>query len=452
MSPRTEPLSGGSSLTPLVTEQAWAEISARLQGRPFLRSEGMGAPLGVPQRCAPALVEAGRELVRVFHRFYRAVVDCEGALQSEPARLVGEPYECIAVAEGARDPLPLARYDCVLDRAGALRVIELNPIGVSTLHLRAVSYLGRILQRMREPESDALASVIDELRAKKVASIRGFVDGTLAAPPARPTLGLPLLHGMHRGSAVFWKQELEGAGLDVVFGRPDELCIEGGVAKLRDRRVDALWVDWFLYLGYQQTRYEQTRFASKVGDFSKASAAAERLLTLPGMAESLRDRALTLISPLRGYRALSKALLAWIERPALAISDEDRRFLRAHVTRTHDHAERLSGVITPETARKERAALVLKPCRFGGSHGVLIGVEVAPEEWARRLDEVWSDPEWVLQAYAEPVADAHGARLSFGLYDYGGELGGVLVRRAKTLIVSARTAEVIVAVTAAGAS
>jgi hypothetical protein len=253
------------------------------------------------------------------------------------------------------------------------------------------------------------------------------------------------LPNLHRGTKLFWRRELVDGGCDVVFGLPSDVRVQGGRVCLGDRPVDVLWLDWTVYPGFQQARFQQTRFHSKVGDFSKAGSATEALLTLPGLDGALRDRVVTFVSPMRAYRALSKALLAWIERPELPLTDGDRALLRKHVTRTHDHHERERGVITPERARDEREALVWKPCRFGGSHGVMIGRDTAPDEWARRLDEGWRDPEWVLQAFAEPVTDAHGATMSFGLYDFGGELGGMLVRSAPQRIVGARSSDIIVA-------
>lgn len=427
---------------------SWHALAPRLADRPFLRSEGLVAPLGPPRIAAPWLVEQARELVAVFHRFYRAVADAEGALAARPARVVdaqGGVYERIAEVEGNRNPLPLSRFDCVLTADGRLRVIELNPVGVCTLHLRAISYLEHALLRAGHA---AAARAVGTLGALKTASIRRYLDTTLARVPARPRLAVVRLRGMHRGSMVFWKQELAAAGFEAIAATPEQITLDESGARVAGERVDALWLDWLVYLGYQQRRYEQTRFASKVGDFSKASAITEALLGHPALPGLLRDRALTLVSPLRAYRALSKALLAWIEDDALPLAAADRAFLRDHVARTYDHAARQGdgpGAMSVDRARKEREALVLKPCRFGGSHGVVIGRAVDESTWARRLDEIWADPEWVLQTLEEPVAE-NGATLSHGIYNYGGTLGGILVRAAPSMIVSARTAVVFPAV------
>ena len=431
-----------SGLRPALSDEAWARLEEQLRDRPFLRSEGLAAAVRRPATCAPWLVEEANELVTRFDRFYRAIVDAKGTLAAEPARQLGgpdQPYERIAEAEGDRSPLVLGRFDCVLDAHGTLRVIELNPIGVSTLHLRAVAYTAHALHRQGDPFAQSLAVFARD----KTASMRRFIDETVASRPEHPVVGLIVMPGMHRGSKLQWAHELRAAGMVPVLGQPSDVRVDGAGLHVGGTRVDALWADWFLYLGYQQERYEQTRFASKVGDYSTAAASSEAILSLPGFADALAARAFTIFSPLRAYRALSKALLAWIDRPELALSADDRAYLHAHVAETVDHRAR-EGAFTPEQARRRREELVLKPCRFGGSHGVLIGRDVAPDTWAHKLDDVWSDPEWVLQDFIAPNRDAiTGAQLSYGVYDYLGTQGGILVRSADATIISARTAGLI---------
>jgi len=430
-----EPL---TPLPPFASDpSAWTPLGERFATRPFFFSEGMSGTPSVPRRAAPWLVEASRELVLRFDRFYRAVANAKG-VDAEPARAIGEPYDTIARAEGDRPPLPLSRFDCVLDQKGVLRVIELNPIGVCTLHLRACTYLA--IQLERAGYRDA-AAAINEVSALKVASILRYANATLAAPPR--TIGIPHLPNMYRCSRLFWIHELTKAGLEVVQGHPDEIVVSPDGVSLRGRPIDILWNDWFAYFGYQQRRYEQTRFATRAGDFSQANVTTERLLRAPDLPALIASKRVTVLSPLRGYRALSKALLAWIDRPELDLSEDDRAYLREHTAQTYDHHARLAGRITPETARADREQLVLKPCRFGGAHGVALGRETPPDAWARQLEEVWADPEWALQVYHDPILDTDGAWLSFGIYNYSGELGGMLVRSAPQLVVGARTARLI---------
>jgi hypothetical protein len=434
---------------------SWTALAPRLVDRPFLRSEGVNATLAPPRLAAPWLVEQSRELVAVFHRFYRAIIDAKGAVAARSTRQIGEPYESVAEAEGDRDPLPLSRFDCVLAADGKLRVIELNPVGVCTLHLRSISYLGRALERAAVADRvapgalSAAAAAVDRVSTLKTDSIRRFVESTLARPPARPRLALTLLPGMHRGSLVFWRAELSRAGFDVVTCTPEEVVITTRGATVRGAVIDCLWCDFTVYLGFQQQRYEQTRFTSKVGDFSRASELAVRLLSNPTLCALLADRALTMLSPARSYRAISKALLASVDRhePDVVISDSDRAFLREHVARTYDDIARQNGALTYEQAKLARETLVLKPCRFGGSHGVTLGRDLAADAWTKRLDDIWTDPEWILQELSEPLRDGpmgdgqqQRPRLSFGLFDYGGTLGGLLVRSADEMIVSARSA------------
>jgi hypothetical protein len=295
---------------------------------------------------------------------------------------------------------------------------------------------------MDDPRLVPLARELDGFRVDKLASIRRFIDETLESPPERPTVAILLLPGVHRGTKHVWKHELETSGFDVVIGHPGELRYEIDGVRLHGRRIDAIWSDWFLYLGFQQTRYEQTRFESRVGNFSTSGMTATTLLEQLGLMAALVDRKVTVLSPIRGYRALSKALLAWVERKELAISDEDRAYVRDHLAETWDSARR-RGDLSRQDARTQKDTLVLKPCRFGGSHGVVIGKECVADEWARRMDEIWTDPEWVLQRLVEPNLDERGQRLSYGVYNYAGTLGGLLVRAAPSMIVSARSASII---------
>ncbi len=424
---------------------AWSRVAAYAGSRPFLRSEGVGAQLGAPRRAAPWLVEQSRELVRRFDDFYRLVL-ASPAFAAEPALEVGQPLQKIIDAEGERPRLPLSRFDCVVGTDGVLKVIELNPVGVCTLHLRSAAYLATIIHRRpgNDAAHEAVARAIDRLRVHKIDAIERYVSATTSA--SRRRIGIVLLPGMHRGSLLFWRHELGLAGYDLHVGRPEDLGVAHGVLTVRERPVDTVWIDWIAYLGFQQQRYEQTRFATKSGNFSAASLVTKRFLELPDLPRILADRASTLLSPIASYRAISKAILAWIDRPELALSPDDRAYLRTHVTETLDHSARLGGVITPERARHEREDLVLKPCRFGGAHGVVVGRDCAAETWARQVDEVWADAEWILQRFVEPVTDSDGARLSHGVYNYAGELGGILVRSASQRVISARTADAIVAV------
>jgi hypothetical protein len=189
------------------------------------------------------------------------------------------------------------------------------------------------------------------------------------------------------------------------------------------------------HLGYQYERYTQTRFPSKLGDYSRAPEESLRVL---GSEEMLAARKTALVSPMTSYLALSKRLLAFVHRDDAPIDATLRPLLRAHTARTFSVDERTDGTLDLAQAERDRERLLIKPCQYGGAHGVEPGVSLSPADWSRRLNEVWRDPDWVLQELHVPARSPDGRVLSFGLYSYGGQLGGVTVRAATSLVVSAR--------------
>jgi glutathionylspermidine synthase len=99
-----------------------------------------------------------------------------------------------------------------------------------------------------------------------------------------------------------------------------------------------------------------------------------------------------------------------------------------------------------DEAVRRRDGLLIKPCSYGGSHGVLPGCESAADEWARRIAAIWTDPAWVLQEFHPPRRSTGGQFLSLGLYNYGGQLGGITLRAGRSRNVSARDSVFIPAV------
>jgi hypothetical protein len=99
-------------------------------------------------------------------------------------------------------------------------------------------------------------------------------------------------------------------------------------------------------------------------------------------------------------------------------------------------------------AARDREGWVLKPCQYGGGHGVILGQDTAAQEWTRQLEEHWSDPSWALQRFYVPRKTPSGEWTSFGVYVYGGKLGGVAIRTAPTSLISVRSSRLIPAVAA----
>src|SRR5262249_30886031 len=91
-----------------------------------------------------------QELVARFDEVYRQRAQASGRELAPGQRagfLLSPLLEPLLAVADTDQPFPLSRLDVVLSPDGALRVIELNPVGVCTIHLRSVGYLARALRR-----------------------------------------------------------------------------------------------------------------------------------------------------------------------------------------------------------------------------------------------------------------------------------------------------------------
>lgn len=420
----------------------WEAVSAALARKVFLRSEGTAVTVGAPQLVEPELADRLRMLTARFAGFYRRAI----ATYFERADLAGDflvnPLlaSLLELDRNAPYPDPAHRFDAVLDARGDLRIIENNAVGVCLFHYRSHLYLIRELVRHRMFRA---AAALEFEVAELAAGFRRFYEASHPAPRARPTIGGLMPRGWLRAGQLLFRAAFERHGFDYVYGGPDALEVTHRGVSLCGRPVDLLWSDFLFYFAYQADRYLQTKFPSKLGRYDDAPAQVAALLADRRFVGHLAERRVINLSPATAYLGLPKLLLGWIHRADRPVAEEDRAFLAASVARTYAAVDRREGVLTREAARERREALLLKPCQYGGSHGVVIGRDVTAEAWDARLVEIWDDPTWVLQDFIEPARTEDGAWLSIGLSSFGGRLGGVVLRTAPGLTISARDAAYI---------
>lgn len=385
-----------------------------------------------------------REVVERFDRFYRAVVAAYYTDAERRAELLPDPmFAKMLEAERTLEiPLPLSRLDLVITEDGALRAIELNSVGVCTHHIRTAAYLGRELARLGWDEAHRLAWFYDEM----VASVGRSYRSRAAAPKDSPRIAVLYTSDMFRASRVLWNDAFTRRGWRFVACHGADLEIRSDGVRVRGEPVDVVWADYLFFFGYQQRRYAETKFPSRLGDFSAAQAETARILENPDWLRLIENRSLVCVSPAQAYVAWSKHLLSWIHRDDCPGTDADRAWLRDHVARTWSARERIEGALSMADAVRRREELLLKPCSYGGSHGVLPGCEASAADWATRMQEVWTDPGWVLQDFYQPRRTTDGQFISLGLYNYGGQLGGVTLRVGGNLNVSARDSVFVPAV------
>jgi hypothetical protein len=437
---------GIDGLTPLAIStksgQPWARA---LSKRPWLRSEGVRTTLGPPQVIDRETLSRWSELIQGFDAFYRRSVR---AYYDDPRRrqdfALNESFR--AWIDRDRDvatPLPLSRFDCVMLADRSLRFIELNANGVCVSHLSNVSYLARELMR-QGAESGARA--IESLVGDMVASFDRLYREQCTDPRPDPTMGA-LMPGRRwlYGTNLLFRDAFARRGWGYQFGATEDLEITRTEVRLAGKRIDLLWADFLFYFAYQFTRYQQTKWPTKIGAYDDTPQRALAMLEDPSFAELIGTRKLALASPMASYLALSKHLLSWIARPdpVLFPSEVERQKLERASARTYARADRMRGALSFDDARLQKNGLLMKPCLYGGAHGVEAGSELSDEAWVRKLETIWEDEQWVLQEMFLPLRTAQGEWVSVGLYNYGGRLGGITVRTSPRLIVSARESSFI---------
>lgn len=420
----------------LAHRREWETLAATIAGRPFSRADGLAWSLGTPYVLSPALERTCRELVARMHRFYLAAIAAYYRDPSEPRFFVNDLFrEAILASERVPRPLPLSRLDCVLTPSGELKVIEINPIGVSVHGIRMAAYVARRLVKMAPFHDYGVA--LGRPARQMAQSVRR------ASSRERPTVGFLTFGEMLRTARVIDRELFGELGLGHVGGRPDQLE-RGETVSLRGRPIDVLWADMLFYNAYQEARYRQTRWTTRVaGDFGSTPELVAPLLADREFVAKLLDGRLPLVSPLPSYLAISKSLLGQGFMGRIASDEEERAYLGRHVATTWALDDRQRGALTLAQAIEARGELVLKPCMYGGAHGVLAGRDTDPALWQERLRATWDDPEWVLQQFHPPATDASGAYLSIGIYNFAGEFGGMVCRASPKLVVSVRNAAMI---------
>ena len=428
--------------------ERWDWLQRRMHRRIYLRSEGTMVVAGAPQQISGELLARSREVVARFDRFYSGVA---AAYYTHPELrgeyLINPLIDPLLELEAAQPiATPLSRLDVVLEPDGGLRVIELNSVGVCLFHLRSLLYVIRELDRGGFA-GDARA--LDELAHETVAAFVRFIETRLTTMPARPVIGaLGPTHHLRAGHLLF-RAAFERHGCDYVFGAPEHLEVDEHEVRLRGRRIDALWSDFLFYLAYQCARYQETRWPTKMPDFGQAPAQTAALLADRRFLAHVRSGRLALLSPARSYLALPKSLLSWIHRDDRPVAAADRAYLAEHVARTYSAQDRADGLVALDHVARERGQFLIKPCQYGGSHGVELGHLTAADAWRARLVDIWEDPSWVVQEFHEPVKTASGDWVSLGLQNFSGTLGGIYIRTSASELVSARDAAFIAAVPAA---
>jgi hypothetical protein len=423
----------------------WAAVSARMHRGVYLRSEGTMVTVLAPQTISGKLLAQSREVVTHLDKFYCEVAAAYYTRPDLRDEFLVNPLIEPLLALEVDQPIatPLSRLDVVLEPNGKMRVIEINSVGVCLFHLRSLLYAIRALDRGGLSED---ARILDHLAHDMVTAFVSYATARLGSTPKRLVIGALGPTNHLRAGHLLFRAAFERYGCDYVFGAPEHLEVNDREIRLRGRKIDVLWADFLFYLAYQCARYQETKWPTKMPDFGQAPAQTAALLANPRFLDHLRSGRVVNLSPARSYLALPKSLLSWVHRDDRPIDPAARAFLADHVAHTYSARDRIDGLITMDDAIRDRSGLLIKPCQYGGSHGVQVGRLTDTEWWQLRVAEIWTDPSWVLQEFREPVRAATGEWISFGLQNFAGSLGGVYIRTSTSLMISARDAAFIPAV------
>ena len=418
----------------------WQALRERVQKRVFLRSEGNTIELEAPQQVAGTLRAQVEQVVAQFNRFY---ADTVAAYFTHPALrddfLVNPLLDPLIELEDPNEhaTTPLSRFDAVLEPNGDVRVIEINSVGVCLIHMRGLLYLIRELARGGFADD---AKRLDEItRTMVVRGFTRFVEAQLPAPRKRLVVGaltpsrfFPAGHLLYRAAFQRW-------GCDYVYGGPEHLEVTEQDIRIRGTPIDVLWADFFFYFAYQAARYKEIP-SPTMPDWGKTPEQASELLSNKRFLAHLRNKRVINVSPARSYLALPKSLLSWIHRSDRPVNEENRAFLQNHVARTYSARDRTEGLIALADVANHRGEFLVKPCQYGGSFGVQLGCLTEADAWRAKLIQIWDHPQWAVQEFREPAKTADGRWTSLGLPNFDGELGGIFIRTAGSVLLNWRDA------------
>jgi hypothetical protein len=422
--------------------ERWEHLRARLQAKIFLRSEGSDVALGTPLVAPQALTNQARVVVERFDRFSAALARAYFDHPELASEFLVNPLlaRVIEIDRDVRYTTPASRFDCVLDADGQMHVIEHNTVSVVLYHFRNLFYLIRGLWNNGFEED---ARRLDELTELTCAGFRRFYEATCPNPKPVATLGTLHPSGWFRAGQRLFRAAFERYGWRYVSGGPEHLRIDSQGVSLRGERLDVLWPDFLFYMAYQSERYQETKFPTKLGDFTDTPAIVQRLMADEQLLAHLRNRTVVMTSPGIAYLPLAKPLLSWVHRDEVPIADRD--WLKSLVARTYSRHERARGVLTSERVIDDKDRYVIKPALYGGSHGVQLGCEARRDGWAAAIEKIWDDPSWAVQELAVPIRTSDGDWVSVGLMNYGGTFGGFVLRSSPAMTVNARQSKFIAA-------
>lgn len=345
--------------------------------------------------------------------------------------------ELMLLEPGYRPYIQLGRFDSFWN-GKRIRFLELNTNGTAAIVLgerlgelySALPKVEAIVRRHRARPMPLRKRLLDTL-LDAWRQARGSRDG----PPEPRRIAIVDRANLPTQSELDQLRSfLESHGLEAVVADPMELAYDGKQLSAGGRPIDLVY-----------RRLTSTDLVEQDGQ-------------LKPLLDAARDGRVVLVGSFAADVAHSKKLFAFLtdERWRRCFSMEERTLIDAHLpwTRIFRPGRTLFGgklYDVRELALGQRERFVLKPTDGNEGRGVVLGLEAAPLQWEREVEQRFGG-DHVLQEYVQaPLRVLHlphdgrieavPLHMHLGEFMFGGELAGFLARASVELVLSRASRE-----------
>jgi len=365
-----------------LAEELEERLFERMRAANLTFGERPLCPFGRPNFISREAYDQVRGVCRLIFSAVQKLEDHLGPRLYDLVDVTPEELELIAIDPGFRSSSPLSRLDSFLTTS-AYQFVELNaetPAGTAYNEVLTDVFL----------ELPVMARFQESHRLTRFRSMQRLLETLVrchreaGGKTERPTIAIVDYEEVPtRTEHHLCRDFFESRGYPSIVCDPRHLTYEGGRLRHEDREIDIVYKRLL------------------VNEF------LDRIDQLDALVAAIKERAVTLVNPLRCKPIHKKAIFAVLtdEEHQLALSDAERAAVRDHVPWTRRVAEgrtRHEGreIDLLAMIRERRDGLVIKPNDEYGGKGVFIGWELDESEWDAAI-ETALDGSYVVQEKVE---------------------------------------------------
>jgi hypothetical protein len=357
-------------------------------------------------------------LSRVLDRFCDAY-PADGALREELA-VPDLEDDLIRIDPGFPRPMRICRLDAFL-QAYDVKFLEFNadsPAGIGYTDILHEGLAATIdLPRVRGEFEMSYTPMLPELIGTLLDAY-AYVRAKQRDLPESPTLALVDVDGAPAVPEFrIVAAAARASGIDTVVGTLADTRYDGSSLRVSGQPVQ---------LVYRRALFED--------------------VTLPDLAQAVRDGRVCMVNPFRSRVANNKKIMALLDDPRFAhlVQSDEQEAIRSTIpwTRVLREGRTSYGNWTLDLlpfVRDNRERLVLKPASDYGGHGVALGMETDQDTWEGIVAEHASRADFIVQEYVPvpeemfpTVEDGHVQmrlkRFNINPFGIGGRYAGSITR------------------------